>query len=67
MWLFLTTLAEVGFCGGETDALTYTLDAVNLAIARMGDRMAWRQVPRDGTFVFVPGYLWLDTGEPPAM
>jgi hypothetical protein len=62
----LTTLAEVGFCGADSDALTYTLDAVNLAIARMGDRIAWRQVPRDGTFVFVPGYLWLDTGEPPA-
>jgi hypothetical protein len=62
----LTTLAEVGFCGADSDVLTYTLDAVNLALARMGDRMAWRQVPRDGTFGFVPGYLWLDTGQPPA-
>jgi hypothetical protein len=62
----LAALAKAGFCGADIDALTYTLNAVNWAIAKKGDTMAWRHVFPQGGFGIVPGYIWLDTGERPA-
>lgn len=66
----LAALAEVGFCGGDSDSLTHTLDAVNLAIAKRANDLVWRAVlpklPPEGGFAFEPTYMWLDTGHEPA-
>jgi hypothetical protein len=59
-------MAEAGFCGGNHLTLAYTLAAVNVAIAKVGEKAAWRRLPASG-FGVVPDLIWLDTGEPPSM
>jgi hypothetical protein len=68
----IAALAEVGFCGGNSDWLTQTLHAVNYAIAKRANDAVWRQVlpqlPPQGGWVFAePSYMWLDTGQEPAL
>lgn len=56
-------LVTAGFGGGDINALTVTVEAVNLAVARKARDVASAMVGMSGV---VPSYLWLDTKEHPA-
>lgn len=56
-------LVTAGFGGGDQTALEVTLEAVNLAVGRVGKDAAYRrsQMSRGGAVNLIPDRVWLDT------
>lgn len=55
-------LLAAGFCGGDQTALQVTLEAVNLAIGRVGNQAAAAggRLASGGVVNRIPDRLWLD-------
>lgn len=60
-------LVSDDIAGDSAESARLALDAVNLAIARRGNDIAWRSISQDGGIGlgWIPDYIWLDSGKPP--
>ncbi|MBO0609891.1 SIR2 family protein [Myceligenerans salitolerans] len=58
-------LVQAKFGDGTPEGLNVVLEAVSLAVGRLGTERAWQSLPPGGGAI--PGYLWVDTQQVPAL
>ncbi len=56
-------LVRAGFGGGAAAGLEVMLEAVSVAVGRLGNDRAWAALPPGGGVL--PGYIWVDTQQVP--